>query len=83
MNTCLLYTSGFNIPMDDELTLVLNENNPLVASLDKLKAENREEDLTMVCEQIYDLAMLAHKQMTAEELTRFIERSGKILEKVI
>lgn len=78
-----MYGGGFNIPMDDELTLVLNENNPLVASLDKLKAENREEDLTMVCEQIYDLAMLAHKQMTAEELTRFIERSGKILEKVI
>lgn len=78
-----MYGGGFNIPMDDELTLVLNENNPLVASLDKLQAEEREEDLTMVCEQIYDLAMLAHKQMTAEELTRFIERSGKILEKAI
>ena len=78
-----MYGGGFQIPMDDELTLVLNENNPLVASLDKLKAAEREEDLETVCEQIYDLAMLAHKPMTAEELTRFIARSGKILEKIV
>jgi molecular chaperone HtpG len=61
---------------DTQQTLVLNANNNLVQYI----LENPEGDNTnMVCEQLYDLAMLAHTPLEAEAMTRFIERSNKIL----
>jgi molecular chaperone HtpG len=61
---------------DTQQTLVLNANNNLVQYI----LENPEGDNTnMVCEQLYDLAMLAHTPLEADAMTRFIERSNKIL----
>ncbi|MBO4863003.1 MAG: molecular chaperone HtpG [Eubacterium sp.] len=61
-------------------TLVLNSNNKLV----KYVLDNPEADLTpTICCQLYDLAVLANKPLTAEELTRFVARSNEILTKLI
>ena len=61
-------------------TLVLNSNNKLV----KYILDNPEEDITpTICAQLYDLAGLANKPLTAEELTRFVNRSNEILAKLI
>ena len=61
-------------------TLVLNSNNKLV----KYILDNPEEDITQtICAQLYDLAVLANKPLTAEELTRFVNRSNDILAKLI
>ena len=60
----------------EDITLVLNINNGLVAGLDEM---DEDEDRQMLCEQIYDLAKLAHQPLSAEELPRFVERSGLIL----
>lgn len=61
-------------------TLVLNSNNKLV----KYILDNPEEDITpTICAQLYDLAVLANKPLTAEELTRFVNRSNDILAKLI
>ncbi|MCD8105934.1 MAG: molecular chaperone HtpG [Lachnospiraceae bacterium] len=60
----------------DEVTLVLNANNKLVQYL----AANKDSDRApMICEQLYDLAMIAHKPLQPEEMTRFISRSNEIL----
>ena len=57
-------------------TLVLNANNSLV----KYVFENPEGETTnTVCCQLYDLAVLANRPLTAEELTRFVQRSNDIL----
>ena len=57
-------------------TLILNANHPLV----KYLAENQESDKTsLICEQLYDLAMMSHKQLSPEEMTRFVQRSNEIL----
>ena len=57
-------------------TLVLNANNSLV----KYIFENPEGEMTdTVCCQLYDLAVLANRPLTAEELTRFVQRSNDIL----
>jgi len=56
--------------------LVLNANHPLV----KYLGENKEsEHATMLCEQLYDLAMLAHKPLEPEAMTKFVERSNEIM----
>ena len=57
-------------------TLVLNANHPLV----KYLAENKDSDKApVICEQLYDLAMLSHKQLSPDEMTKFVQRSNEVL----
>ena len=58
-------------------TLVLNANHPLV----KYVAAHKEDDknVPLICQQLYDLAMMAHKQLSPDEMTQFIARSNQIL----
>ena len=57
-------------------TLVLNANHPLVQYL----ASNQEgEHASVICEQLYDLAMISHKQLSPEEMTKIVQRSNEIL----
>ena len=56
--------------------LVLNANHPLVKYLG---ANKESEHTNMLCEQLYDLAMLAHKPLEPEAMTRFVERSNEIM----
>ena len=57
-------------------TLVLNAKHPLV----QFVVDNKDSDKTpVICEELYDLAMLSHKQLSPEEMTRFVQRSNEIL----
>ncbi len=59
-----------------EVTLVLNANNDLV----KFVFENPNDANTdIICEQLYDLAMIAHAPLAPEAMTKFMERSNKIM----
>ena len=59
-----------------EETLVLNANNGLV----KYVLNNRDGEKTpMLCEQLYDLAKLAHGSLSPERMTKFIARSSEIM----
>ena len=59
--------------------LVLNTSHPLV----KYVSDHKEEENTgIVCEQLYDLAMLGYRQLTPDEMTRFVARSNEILMKL-
>ena len=60
----------------DSQTLVLNANNSLVQYiLDKPEGEHT----PLICEQLYDLALLAHAPLDAEAMTKFIARSNELL----
>ncbi len=57
-------------------TLVLNANNDLV----KYIVENKDsEHVPMMCQQLYDLAVIANKPLTPEKMTKFIARSNEIM----
>ena len=58
-------------------TLILNANNTLVQYV---LAHTEGEYTDMICQQLYDLALLSHKPLDAAAMTKFIERSNKILE---
>ena len=62
----------------DEFTLVLNSANSLIKKIDTLDGE----DSNMVIDHVYDLAKISHAPLEAEQMTRFIERSNKLLEKL-
>ncbi len=66
-----------------EETLVLNKNNKLVKALLSMadKAE-KQEDVSLLCRQLYDLALMSHRPLTSEEMTDFIDRSNLLLEKL-
>ena len=57
-------------------TLVLNANNKLVQYV---LANKDSDNVPMICEQLYDLAMISHKQLAPEAMTKFIKRSNDIL----
>ena len=70
--------------IEAEETLVLNGSNKLIKLLVNLKGrEDRKEDTELVAKQIYDLALMGHKTLSPEEMTAFIDRSNKILEKLV
>ena len=57
-------------------TLVLNANHPLVKYVLEYKDG---ENTAKICEQLYDLASLAHGQLSPERMTGFVNRSNDIM----
>ena len=57
-------------------TLVLNANNALVKFL---FANPENEHTNMLCEQLYDLAMISHQPLSPEAMTKFVSRSNEIM----
>ena len=60
----------------NEVTLVLNASHPLVQFVTEHK---RSKNVPIICRQLYDLAMLAHKPLNPEEMTAFVQRSNEIM----
>ena len=59
--------------------LTLNANNTLVKYLfEHGDAQNAK----IICEQLYDLAMLSHTTLAPEEMTKFVQRSNEIMEMI-
>ena len=69
---------GQSFPMPDHFTLVLNRRNETVQAIAGRDPED--ETTKMICQQIYDLAYLSYAQLPADEMTKFVERSNKIME---
>ncbi len=57
-------------------TLVLNAKHPLVRFVLEHK---RAQAVTVICEQLYDLAMISHKPLSQEEMSKFVKRSNEIM----
>ena len=74
-----MYSSnGFDMgPMAKEgYTLILNANHKLVQYV----LEHKDgENTAMICEQLYDLALLQQGPLDAEAMSRFVLRSNKIM----
>ena len=59
-----------------QITLILNANHPLVQFVVEHK---RSKSVPIICKQLYDLAILAHKPLNPEEMTAFVQRSNEIM----
>ena len=57
-------------------TLTLNANNELVKYIFEHKDS---ENVPMFCEQLYYLAVLSNHPLSVDEMTKFVERSNKIM----
>lgn len=77
------YAVAMNTDMglsDETGSLVLNSNNELI----KYIANNKDsEDIKLLCQQIYDIACLAHAPLSADRMTSFISRNNDMLTRLI
>lgn len=59
-----------------QASLILNADHPLVQYV----VENKEgENVELICKQLYDLALLAHKPLSPQEMTAFVQRNNQIM----
>lgn len=72
-----LYGFGGEMPMAE--TLILNVGNNVIKLLLEL-GDDKKDDRDIIIKQVYDLAAMSHRSLSAEELTHFVERSNRVLE---
>lgn len=71
---------GLELPKSPQ-TLVVNTNNKLIEAIARLQEKN--EPLAQeMAKQVYQLALLSQKELQANELPAFIQRTNKILEEL-
>ncbi|WP_252249844.1 molecular chaperone HtpG [Clostridium sp. ZBS13] len=79
--------AAMNMPagmFDEEKTLVVNSNNTIVKKIVSLYEEDsKKEDVKFICEHIFDLAKIANKELSPEDMDEFIKRNNELLEKVL
>ncbi|MFQ3584421.1 MAG: molecular chaperone HtpG [Cyanobacteriota bacterium] len=64
----------------EEHTLILNTAHPLVQNLQALAEEGRDPDLvTLICNHIYDLALITQKSFDPASARAFVQRSNEVL----
>ena len=69
---------GMNLGMpDEEVTLVLNQNHPLIDAL--MHKDLTDDKKALLCHQLYDLAQLANHTLSPDAMHDFLDRSNKIL----
>ncbi|MPM60003.1 hypothetical protein SDC9_106850 [bioreactor metagenome] len=74
----------FGMNFEEEKTLVINDNSPIVKKLLSLKdKDDKKDDISLICNQIVDIALLANKELEPSELDDFIKRNNKLMNMVI
>ncbi len=68
---------------EQEQILVLNSKNTLIKAILKLSEnEERRSDMELICQHVYDIAILSHKQLEPAAMSKFIERNNVLLERI-
>lgn len=62
--------------MGGDSTLVLNANHPLVQYV---VSHKEDEKVSLICKQLYDLAMLGNQPLGPDAMTEFVKRSNEIM----
>ncbi|CEO10326.1 heat shock protein 90 [[Clostridium] sordellii] len=78
--------AGMDLGMnfEEEKTLVINDNSPIIKKLMDIKDdESKKDKVSLICNQILDIALLANKELDAKELDEFIKRNNKLINLVI
>ena len=65
---------------NEEKTLVLNANNPIINRiLEMSEDEGQKDKLNMICSQVVDLALISNSNLDSESLDEFIKRSNDLM----
>ena len=74
----------FGMSFEEEKTLVINNNSSIVKKLVSLKDdESKKEQVSLICNQIVDIALLSNKELDSKQLDEFIKRNNQLMSMVI
>ena len=74
----------FGMNFEEEKTLVINNNSSIVKKLVSLKDdESKKEQISLICNQIVDIALLSNKELDSKQLDEFIKRNNQLMSMVI
>ena len=74
----------FGMSFEEEKTLVINNNSYIVKKLVSLKDdESKKEQVSLICNQIVDIALLSNKELDSKQLDEFIKRNNQLMSMVI
>ena len=74
----------FGISFEEEKTLVINDNSSIVKKLVSLKNdESKKEQVSLICNQIVDIALLSNKELDSKQLDEFIKRNNQLMNMII
>ncbi|MBQ6312934.1 MAG: molecular chaperone HtpG, partial [Lachnospiraceae bacterium] len=62
--------------LDNDATLIVNANHPLVQYITEHK---RSKNSTVICKQLYDMARIANHPLSPEEMSAFVQRTNDIM----
>ena len=74
----------FGMSFEEEKTLLINDNSSIIKKLVSLKNdESKKEQVSLICNQIADIALLSNKELDSKELDEFINRNNKLMNMII
>ena len=74
----------FGMSFEEEKTLVINNNSSIVKKLVSLKDdESKKEQVSLICNQIVDIALLSNKELDSKQLDEIIKRNNQLMSMVI
>jgi len=79
-DTIALTSREVPLNLGEKKTFVVNTNSPLIGAIVKQKDQDLAKEMIV---QLYQLSQLSQKELPPKELAQFIERSNKVLEKLI
>lgn len=75
---------SLGVNMGDEYVMTVNRSNSLVEKILDARYEDDKQDIVQaLCQQIYDIALMSHRELKEEEKQDFIERNYKLFNMVI
>ena len=74
----------FGMNFEEEKTLLINDNSSIIKKLVSLKDdESKKEQVSLICNQIADIALLSNKELASKQLDEFIKRNNQLMSMVI
>jgi molecular chaperone HtpG len=84
--TAMMQQTTMQFP--DDHVLMINMSHPLIENIYQLSQgsiiqadgqSSKQETIDMMCQHVYDLALMAHKAFDADGMKAFVERSNQVL----
>ena len=74
----------FGMNFEEEKTLLINDNSSIIKKLISLKDdESKKEKVSLICNQIADIALLSNKELDSKQLDEFIKRNNQLMNIII
>lgn len=73
------YGGGFSVELGENYSIVINRGNTLIEKLLQMDVQDLDK-AELLCRQLYDIALMSHRELNKEEKERFVKESYELFE---